>query len=516
MHETIIKAQNGDRSAMTEIYNITCKELLYYCLKLCGNENDAEDLLQDTYLTVFEKLSQYRRNKNFKGWLHTIAFHKYYNKIRDEKPYLWIESGEIQENESEIPDIQKYVEDKEVYSAVINIISEKLSEPQRITVLLYYYDEKSLAEIAHECECSEGTVKSRLYYSRKLLREELEKSGYYFGAGIPMLGEALKADSALFISNAAGTVVLSSAAVIGNAVKRSAVKSILSFTKGKLISGAAVIAITGGAAAIHHAVSNNQEISDSQETSYQITSVATDEQANELLTKEPVKEEFESETEWEMEDTMESESMEMTETETSAYSELGDAMETYDFPLNAMKVSIPENYVGTFTSRSSTSDDRLSSRDQKMTDLLRKDHKYLSSRYGSLYFKPDEFSGDYVKIMMSNDENAYMNLNEAVLNIYEDALLESSEEIMISVDNTNKLDAPLQNEGKKSKFTADIDGCNAVITAVSFQHMKKSYVFIFVDCSNSRQSEYENIIGSIVLRYFDNSWRDDYPGIDNF
>ena len=89
MHETIIKAQNGDRSAMTEIYNITCKELLYYCLKLCGNENDAEDLLQDTYLTVFEKLSQYRRNKNFKGWLHTIAFHKYYNKIRDEKPYLW-------------------------------------------------------------------------------------------------------------------------------------------------------------------------------------------------------------------------------------------------------------------------------------------------------------------------------------------------------------------------------------------------------------------------------------------
>jgi len=118
--------------------------------------------------------------------------------------------------------------------------------------------------------------------------------------------------------------------------------------------------------------------------------------------------------------------------------------------------------------------------------------------------------------MMSNDENAYMNLNEAVLNIYEDALLESSEEIMISVDNTNKLDAPLQNEGKKSKFTADIDGCNAVITAVSFQHMKKSYVFIFVDCSNSRQSEYENIIGSIVLRYFDNSWRDDYPGIDNF
>ena len=78
---------------MDKLYKSTVNELLYYCVQLCGNQHDAEDLVQDTYLTAFQKLEQYKYDKNFKGWLHTIALHKFYNKIRDEKPQLFADEN---------------------------------------------------------------------------------------------------------------------------------------------------------------------------------------------------------------------------------------------------------------------------------------------------------------------------------------------------------------------------------------------------------------------------------------
>ncbi len=105
-------------------------------------------------------------------------------------------------------------EQKELQQLLKTVIDESLSETQRMTVVLYYYDEMSVSDIAQELDCPEGTVKTRLYHSRKILREELLKRGIALGGSAVLISAALKANAAAFKVPAA-----SAAAVMNLAVK---------------------------------------------------------------------------------------------------------------------------------------------------------------------------------------------------------------------------------------------------------------------------------------------------------
>ena len=258
MTELIEKAKNGNRKAIEKIYKSTCDELFCYCCQLCGNEHDAEDLMQDTYLTVFEKIKQYRRDDNFKGWLHTIALHKFYNKLRVEKPQLrTYESEEPIEAVEEIYSPETYAEKKELQKILTEIISESLSKTQRLTVTLYYYDEMSVQEISKELDCPEGTVKTRLYHSRKILKNELLKRGIVLGGSTVLVSAALKSYSETF--NASAAVINTTSSAISKGIASSARKSVIHYAKGKIIAGSAAIAVAGGAAGIYHAANNSDE-----------------------------------------------------------------------------------------------------------------------------------------------------------------------------------------------------------------------------------------------------------------
>ena len=209
MTKLIAKAKNGNRKAMEKIYELTGSELFCYCQQLCGNEHDAQDLFQDTYLTAFEKLDQYRRDENFKGWLHTIALHKHYNKLRAEKPQLRVdEPDETVAEEGELYAPESYAERAEIQRIITEIIAKNLSESQRLTVVLYYYDEMSVGDIAKELDCPEGTVKTRLYHSRKILKDELVKRGITLGGTTVLVSALLKAHASVFTVSAATSTIM--------------------------------------------------------------------------------------------------------------------------------------------------------------------------------------------------------------------------------------------------------------------------------------------------------------------
>ena len=167
MNETELfdRAKSGDKAAFSEIYRQTCKELHKYCRNLCGNDFDADDLMQQVYLTAWKKINQFC-GENISSWLRSIARNTFLNNLK--KATLQYSSDEefyeIPEDKALIP--ENVADRKELCKIMLKVLNDCLPPLHRTTVLLYYYDEKSVSEISKIMQCSEGTVKSRLYYSR--------------------------------------------------------------------------------------------------------------------------------------------------------------------------------------------------------------------------------------------------------------------------------------------------------------------------------------------------------------
>ena len=164
-----------DKNNFSDLYSASRKDLYKYCRTLCGN--DADDLMQQTYLKAWENFGFFR-GENFPFWLRSIARNIFLDNLRKSKPeYFSEELPEIPDN-SINPEF--IAEKRDICRILLKALKDSLSPVQRMTVILYYYDEKSVSEIANIMQVSENTVKSRLFNARKKLREELKKFGNIF------------------------------------------------------------------------------------------------------------------------------------------------------------------------------------------------------------------------------------------------------------------------------------------------------------------------------------------------
>ena len=166
-----------DKNKFSCLYDASRKELYGYCRNLCGNSHDAYDLMQQTYLKAWENFGKFD-GRNFPSWLCSVARNIFLNNLRKSKPeYFTEELHEIPDN-SQNPEF--VAEKRDICRILLKALKDSLSPVQRATVIFYYYDEKSVSEIADIMKCSKGTVESRLFSARKKLREELKKFGNIF------------------------------------------------------------------------------------------------------------------------------------------------------------------------------------------------------------------------------------------------------------------------------------------------------------------------------------------------
>lgn len=180
------KFKKGDKEAFLKLYTDNVNKVYYVCLKFLKNSNDAQDVTQEAFLTAMEKIETLQQAENFGTWLNHIAVNKCKNiLLKNNQVFhddLYGNDYEmvLEETSTEfIP--EDYINNKEKREAVMDIIDNKLSDVQRIVILLYYYEGESVANIANFLECSEGTVKSRLSSARKIIKksiEEKEKKGH--------------------------------------------------------------------------------------------------------------------------------------------------------------------------------------------------------------------------------------------------------------------------------------------------------------------------------------------------
>ncbi|MBQ8121199.1 MAG: sigma-70 family RNA polymerase sigma factor, partial [Ruminococcus sp.] len=171
--ESVEAAKKGDKKAFENLYRETERAVYFTCLKLLANEDSAKDMMQDTYMTALDKLDTLDDGAKFPMWINRIAVNKCKNrlvKVKDDSLDEKIEQGsEFKDDDSFIP--EEYVTDEAKRKIIMNIIDTVLSDVQRQTIILYYYDEMSLEEIAEVMDCPVKTVSSRLVSAREKIKE---------------------------------------------------------------------------------------------------------------------------------------------------------------------------------------------------------------------------------------------------------------------------------------------------------------------------------------------------------
>jgi RNA polymerase sigma-70 factor (ECF subfamily) len=175
--ETIERAKKGDLFAFEEIVSEYEKPLWNYLVRLAGSRDDAEDLLQDTFVKVFKHLGSMDSKRNIKSWIYTIATNTAYDFLRKKKREGKVELDEEHETN---PDSSAYysvtVEDnlerKDVAAAI-----DRLDELYRGPIVLYYKDGFSYEEIADMLSIPINTLKTRLSRAKKQLATILTNYG---------------------------------------------------------------------------------------------------------------------------------------------------------------------------------------------------------------------------------------------------------------------------------------------------------------------------------------------------
>lgn len=163
-----------DRDRVLYYVSVHGKSLSHLCLKLCRNRTDADDLYQETWCKVCDKLHQYNQTQPFEPWLFTICVNTYKNQEKRNKRHPVVEFSTNEEKDwvlDHTPDTSPGV--YEEHEVIRQIISE-LEEKYRVVIVLYYFREFSIAELASIIRIPQGTVKSRLFKAREMIRRRLE------------------------------------------------------------------------------------------------------------------------------------------------------------------------------------------------------------------------------------------------------------------------------------------------------------------------------------------------------
>ena len=173
--ELVSSAKSGNKKSFDKLYELTHNDVWYNCLSLLKDEENAKDIMQETYITAFLKLDTLKDEEKFCGWVTTIAVNLCKKKLKGKVEYQIDDEVLITEAETdELMLPEEYITKAEKRKVLLQIMEDTLSFNQYQTVLMFYFDEMSISEIAQGLEISEGTVKSRLNSSRAKMKTAIE------------------------------------------------------------------------------------------------------------------------------------------------------------------------------------------------------------------------------------------------------------------------------------------------------------------------------------------------------
>lgn len=176
--ELMLHLCNGEVQAFDEIYYRYSKLLLGYFIRMLNfDKRSAEDALQDLFLKIAETPEKFDASRSFKTWIFSIAsnscknFYRHQQVVansKEELSYL----GERTDHDEFLKAASRM--DAKEFRRILDEVLNELAPEKKEAFILKYQEDKSISDIAFIQDCPEGSVKSRLHYTLKILEEKLK------------------------------------------------------------------------------------------------------------------------------------------------------------------------------------------------------------------------------------------------------------------------------------------------------------------------------------------------------
>ncbi len=304
--DSITAMQNGDADAFNTFYLHTNNYVYKRSKFIMKDEEDALDLTQETFVQAYKNIKSLEKSENIYAWLGSICYRQGMRIFRSRKEILVDEEveGIFEDIVSEDIDTspEESNEAKETSDIVMSLI-EELPPLQRAAVVAFYYDNKKIDDIAKEFECSPNTIKSRLNYAKKFLKEKIEvhekTHGYRLHSVTPFVmayaikklfaqsGYTLAADASAKVCGAIAGTATSASGVVKTSVVATSATTTTTVSVGAKIAIGVVVASLGIGATL--GIINSEEATEPttvQETTVEITT-AVQENTGENVTPAP-------------------------------------------------------------------------------------------------------------------------------------------------------------------------------------------------------------------------------------
>ena len=227
----VSRAKNGDKSAFEALYNEYKDKVYFFALRYVNSTRIAEDMTSETFVTALENISRIREDEAFAGWLYTICYNKCIARLKAQNKLEYFDDEEELSLDSPVMLPEDYAENNDIKCKLREMI-DSLEPSQRSAIILFYYEDMSLKEIAAALGINENSAGVRLHRARKHIKKQLEK--LYGKSGMLM---AFPLSAMLENTAQEGYVVIKKAARVA--------KTSL-FTKAAIGAAAAAVAVTIG------------------------------------------------------------------------------------------------------------------------------------------------------------------------------------------------------------------------------------------------------------------------------
>ena len=168
LDELIILCKKQDAKAQGELYTRYSGTLFSICLRYSPNYVEAEDNLQDAFITIFKKVEQFKDKGSFEGWMKRVTVNTVLQKYRKQRVFDIAREDQIKD------EVDEEIDDEGIPLDFLLKIIQELPDRYRLVFSMYVMDDYSHKEIAELLGISDGTSKSNLARSRSILKTKIE------------------------------------------------------------------------------------------------------------------------------------------------------------------------------------------------------------------------------------------------------------------------------------------------------------------------------------------------------
>lgn len=169
--DIILNCQKKEIGAFSQMYEFYKDRIYNLCLRMSGNYQEAEDLTQDVFLKVYQKIGEYRFSSSFSSWIYQIATNLCIDKARRAQKITFVN---LKETEQDVSDSMEELLYKKEMEVQLQKALTKLKPQYRIYIILRDKEGLTYSEIARILGVNLGTVKSKLNRARMQLAKELK------------------------------------------------------------------------------------------------------------------------------------------------------------------------------------------------------------------------------------------------------------------------------------------------------------------------------------------------------